>query len=152
MSFRPTPCSPRTFPYLSVLATLESHLCVCRENYHNPRPCPTHSAAAKGGCCDGNKQAAILPSRGLTVGFPVRHLSTNLLARHLATDVPHSLLIEPLCLLLPSLAPRRRPAGLVPVTRAIRALQVGPQQVQRDGQDDGGVMLACDLAHRLEEP
>jgi hypothetical protein len=35
LSFRPTPCSPRTFPYLSVLATLESHLCVCRENHPN---------------------------------------------------------------------------------------------------------------------
>ena len=36
----------------------------------------------------------------LTVGFPVRHLGRNLLARHLARDVSHGLLVEALGLLL----------------------------------------------------
>jgi hypothetical protein len=35
-------------------------------------------------------------SRSLRVGFPVRHLSRNLLARHLARDVSDGLLVAPL--------------------------------------------------------
>src|SRR5215216_1683842 len=95
--------------------------------------------------------AGVGKPRGLTVGFPVRHLSTNLLARHLARNVSHGLLIKPLGLhfFLASLTLRPR---LVVAAGAVRRAQVGPEEVYGDGQDDGGVMLACDLAHRLEEP
>src|SRR5215211_77131 len=38
----------------------------------------------------------------------------------------------------------------MPVRRG--GVQVGLEEVQRDGQDDGRVLLCGDLAHRLEEP
>src|SRR5215211_7874559 len=39
----------------------------------------------------------------------------------------------------------------MPVRRG-GGVQVGLEEVQRDGQDDGRVLLCGDLAHRLEEP
>src|SRR5829696_2116708 len=39
----------------------------------------------------------------------------------------------------------------MPVRRG-GGVQVGLEEVKRDGQDDGRVLLCGDLAHRLEEP
>src|SRR5215217_604366 len=93
--------------------------------------------------------------RGLTVGFPVRHLSRNLLARHLARDVSDGLLIKPLGLLLFLQPLPLRPRLVVAagaIAGAVGHAQVGPKEAYGNGQDDGGVLLACYLAHRLEEP
>src|SRR5215213_1550680 len=83
--------------------------------------------------------------------FPARFLAADLFGEPLARDVPDGLLIKPLGLhfFLASLTLRPR---LVVAAGAVRHAQVGPKEVYGDGQDDGGVMLACDLAHRLEEP
>src|SRR5215213_10023981 len=86
--------------------------------------------------------------RCLTVGFSVWHLGRNLVARHLACGLSYGLLVEALGLFL--LLEARRPDSL-PVG-SILALKEWPEEVYGDGQDDGGVLLACDLAHRLKQP
>jgi hypothetical protein len=79
--------------------------------------------------------------RGLTVGFPVRHLGRNLLARHLARDVSHGLLIKPLGLLFFLLPLPLRPS-LVVAAGAVGLVQVGPEEVYGDGEDDAIRSLA----------
>src|SRR4051794_22953766 len=86
--------------------------------------------------------------QGLTTGFPVRHLGRHLFARHLARGVSYGLLVKALGLFL--LGTARRPDPLA--IRSVVGLEEGLEEVQRDGQDDGGVLLRGDLAHRLEEP
>src|SRR5215216_3818500 len=82
----------------------------------------------------------------LTAGFPVWHLSRNLLARDLAPSVSYGLLIQllGLFLLLAPRCPDSLPVG------SILALKEWPEEVYGDRQDDGRVLLAGDLAHRLK--
>src|SRR5918995_2331952 len=92
------------------------------------------------------------PLRGyLRVGFPVRHLGRDRLARHLARNVSHDLFVASLRLPLFPL-----PFFLALVCRnpvpVGRRVQVGLEKVQRDGQDDGGVLFCSDLSHRLKQP
>src|SRR5215203_6129127 len=93
--------------------------------------------------------------RRLTVGFPVWrlvwHLGRYRLARHLARGISYGLLVEALGLFL-LLAPCR-PDSL-PVGRggSVLRLQERLEEVYRDGQDDGGVLVYCDLSHSLKEP
>src|SRR5918992_1800829 len=88
----------------------------------------------------------------LTVGFPVRHLARDLLARHLPRDVSHGLLIKPLGLLL-FFQPLPLHARPVPVAAGAIALgQIGPKEVDWDGEDDRGVLVDGDLSHSLKEP
>src|SRR5215218_2729563 len=84
----------------------------------------------------------------LTAGFPVWHLAFDLLARHLAPSVSNGLLIQPpgLSLLLAACRPDSLPVG------SVLGLKERPEEVKGYGQDDGGVLLACDLAHRLKQP
>src|SRR5215208_4276701 len=84
----------------------------------------------------------------LPVGFPVGHLGRNLLARHLAPSVSNGLLIQPpgLSLLLAACRPDSLPIG------SVLGLQERPEEVKGYGQDDGGVLLRSDLAHRLKQP
>src|SRR5215203_153772 len=84
----------------------------------------------------------------LTAGFPVWHLAFNLLARDLAPSVSYGLLVEALGLFL--LLEARRPHSL-PIG-SVLGLKEWPEEVYRDGQDDGRVLLACDLSHRLKQP
>src|SRR5215216_768866 len=84
----------------------------------------------------------------LTVGFPVWHLAFNLLARHLAPSLSYGLLVEALGLFL--LLEARRPDSL-PIG-SVLALKEWPEEVKGYGQDDGGVLLRSDLAHRLKQP
>src|SRR5215208_476198 len=86
--------------------------------------------------------------RQLTVGFSVWHLAFNLLARHLAPSLSYRLLVEALglFLLLDACRPHFLPIG------SVLALEEWLEEVYGDGQDDGGVLLACDLAHRLKQP
>src|SRR5687767_13294498 len=86
--------------------------------------------------------------RELTVGFPVWHLSRNLLARYLAPSVSYGLLVEALglFLLLEARSPHSLPIG------SVLALKEWPEEVYGDGQDDGRVLLRGDLAHRLKQP
>src|SRR5687768_6931898 len=90
------------------------------------------------------------PRRGffsLRVGFPVWHLCRNLLARHLARGLADGLLVEALGLLvLEPCSPGHLARG------TILGLQKGPEEVYRDGQYYGGVLLGGDLTHRLEKP
>src|SRR5215211_3935266 len=69
----------------------------------------------------------------LTIGFPVWHLGRNLLARYLAPSVSYGLLVEALGLFL--LLEARRPDSL-PIG-SVLALKERPEEVYRDGQDDG---------------
>src|SRR5215207_9879882 len=88
--------------------------------------------------------------RGPTASLAVRHLGRNLLARHLAGSVSYGLLVQPLGLFL-LLAPRRPDflaVGGCPVLR----LQERLEEIYGDRQDDGGVLVDGDLAHRLEQP
>src|SRR5829696_4917484 len=82
--------------------------------------------------------------------FPARCL-TDLFGEPLARDVPHSLLVEALGFLF-FLQPLPLRPRLVVAAGAVGHAQVGPKEVYGDGQDDGGVLLARDLAHRLKEP
>src|SRR5215216_5017853 len=86
--------------------------------------------------------------RCLTVGFSVWHLAWHFLARHLAPSVSYGLLVEAFGLFL--LLQARRPDSL-PIG-SVLALKEWPEEVYRDGQDDGRVLLAGDLAHRLKQP
>src|SRR5215211_7527878 len=81
--------------------------------------------------------------RCLTVGFSVWHL-----ARYLAPSLYHGLLVEALGLFL--LLEARRPDSL-PIG-SVLGIQERLEEVYGDGQDNGGVLLACDLAHRLKQP
>src|SRR5215204_6697245 len=84
----------------------------------------------------------------LTVGFSVWHLGRHLLARDLAPSVSYGLLVEAfgLFLLLEARRPHSLPIG------SVLGLEEWPEEVYRDGQDDGRVLLAGDLAHRLKQP
>src|SRR5215203_5806946 len=86
--------------------------------------------------------------RCLTVGFSVWHLAWHFLARDLAPSVSYGFLVEALGLFL--LLEARRPDSL-PIG-SVLALKKWPEEVYRDGQDDGGVLLGGDLPHRLKEP
>src|SRR5215216_4140626 len=77
--------------------------------------------------------------RCLTVGFSVWHLAWHFLARDLARSLSYGLLLE-----------ARRPDSL-PIG-SVLALKEWPEEVKGYGQDDGRVLLACDLAHRLKQP
>src|SRR5215218_5738786 len=85
--------------------------------------------------------------RCLTGGFSVWHLALNLLARDLACGLSYGFLVEAFGIFL---LEARRPDSL-PIG-SVLALKEWPEEVYRDGQDDGGVLLACDLAHRLKQP
>ena len=69
----------------------------------------------------------------LAVGFPVWHLGRHLLARDLAPSLSYGLLVEALGLFL--LLQARRPDSL-PIG-SVLALKEWPEEVYRDGQDDG---------------
>src|SRR5215216_5617014 len=72
----------------------------------------------------------------------------------LASRFSHGLLVETVGLLcLPVAVPARRPrlAGLS-LARAVRAPQVGAEEIYRERQDHRGVVLGGDLSERLEEP
>src|SRR5215212_9984029 len=86
----------------------------------------------------------------LTFGFPVWHLAFNLLARHLSRSVSNGLLIQALGLFL--LLAARRPDSLAIGGGSVLGLKERLEEVKRYGQDDGGVLLRGDLAHRLKEP
>src|SRR5215208_2742305 len=86
----------------------------------------------------------------LTAGFPVWHLAFNLLARYLAPSVSYGLLVKALGLFL--LLDARRPYFLAVGGGSVLGLEEWPEEIYWDGQDDGGVLLACDLPHRLKEP
>src|SRR5215217_3463119 len=86
--------------------------------------------------------------RCLTVGFSVWHLARHFLARYLAPSLYHGLLVEALGLFL--LLEARRPDSL-PIG-SVLGIQERLAEVYGDGQDNGGVLLACDLAHRLKQP
>src|SRR5215218_2908711 len=85
--------------------------------------------------------------RCLTVGFSVWHLGRNVVARDLAPSLSYGLLVAAFGLLL---LQARRPDSL-PIG-SVLALKEWPEEVYRDGQDDGRVLLAGDLAHRLKQP
>src|SRR5215217_3546234 len=84
--------------------------------------------------------------RCLTVGFSVWHLAWHILARDLAPSLSYGLLVEAFGLLLLARRPDSLPIG------SVLALKEWPEEVYRDGQDDGRVLLAGDLAHRLKQP
>src|SRR5215213_6197569 len=86
--------------------------------------------------------------RSLTGGFSVWHLGRNLVARHLAPSLSYGLLVAAfgLFLLLEARRPHSLPIG------SVLALKKWPEEVYGDGQDDGRVLLACDLPHRLKQP
>src|SRR3954447_12324359 len=88
----------------------------------------------------------------LRVGFPVWdllwHLGRYRLARHLTRSVPHGLLVEALRLFL--LLAARRPDSLA--VGSVLGLEEGLEEVYGNRQDDGGVLLTGDLAHRLKQP
>src|SRR5215208_5499579 len=86
--------------------------------------------------------------RCLAVGFSVWHLAWHFLARYLAPSLSYGLLVEALGLFL--LLQARRPHSL-PIG-SVLGLEEWPEEIYWDGQDDGGVLLACDLPHRLKEP
>src|SRR5829696_118404 len=86
--------------------------------------------------------------RCLAVGFSVWHLGRNFVARHLACGLSYGLLVAAFGLFL--LLEARRPDSL-PIG-SVLALKEWPEEVYRDGQDDGRVLLAGDLAHRLKQP
>src|SRR5829696_6234866 len=86
----------------------------------------------------------------LAVSFPVWHLGRNLLARHLACGFSYSLLVKALGLFL--LLAARRPHFLAVGGGSVLGLKERPEEVYRDGQDDGRVLLRGDLPHRLKQP
>src|SRR5215218_6485072 len=87
----------------------------------------------------------------LAVGFPVWHLSRNLLARHLAPGLSYGLLVEALGLFL--LLEARRPYFLaVGGGGSVLGLEERLEEVYGNGQDDGGVLVYCYLPHRLKQP
>src|SRR5215217_6057467 len=87
----------------------------------------------------------------LAVGFPIWHLGRNLLARHLAPGLSYGLLVEALGFFL--LLQARRPDFLaVGGGGSVLGLEERLEEVYRDGQDDGGVLVYCDLSHSLKEP
>src|SRR5215204_513399 len=86
----------------------------------------------------------------LTVSFPVWHLGRNLLARHLAFGFSYGLLVEAFGL---SLLLAARCADFLAVGGgSVLGLEERLEEVYWDGQDDGRVLLACDLPHRLKQP
>src|SRR5215216_2684369 len=86
----------------------------------------------------------------LTVGFPVWHLGRNLLARHLARGLSYGLLVESLGFFL--LLDARRPHFLAVGGGTVLGLEERLEEVYGDRQDDCGVLVYCDLPHRLKEP
>src|SRR5215211_283819 len=85
----------------------------------------------------------------LTVSFPVWHLGRYLLARDLAPSVSYGLLVKALGLFL---LDARRPYFLAVGGGSVLGLEERPEEIYRDGQDYGRVLLACDLPHRLKQP
>src|SRR5215218_11492854 len=86
--------------------------------------------------------------RYLTVGFSaVWHLGRNLLARYLACGVSYGLLVEALGLLF--LLALCHPAPLF--RRPIPRFHEWSDQVYGDRQDDRGVLVYCNLPHRLKQ-
>ena len=81
--------------------------------------------------------------QGLTTSFSVWHFGRDLLARHLAPSVSYGLLVEALGLFL-LLAPCR-PDFLAVGGCPVLGLEEGLEEVYRDGQDDGGVLVYSDL-------
>src|SRR5215211_20642 len=92
--------------------------------------------------------------RRLTVAFPVWrlvwHLGRHRLARHLACGVSYCLLVEALGLFL--LFAPCCPDPLAVGGGAVLGLEERLEEVNRNRQDDGRVLLAGDLTHRLEQP
>src|SRR5829696_6452877 len=88
----------------------------------------------------------------LTVSFPVWHLAFNLLARHLALGLSNGLLVEALSFFL--LLQARRPDFLAVGGGggSVLGLEERLEEVYGDRQDDGGVLVYCDLPHSLKEP
>src|SRR5215211_2945172 len=86
--------------------------------------------------------------RCLAVGFSVWHLAWHFLARDLAPSLSYGLLVEALGFFL--LLEARRPDSL-PIG-SVLTLEERLEEVYRDGQDDGRVLLRSDLAHRLKQP
>src|SRR5918994_4108414 len=89
--------------------------------------------------------------QGLTTSSSIWHFGRYLLARHLARSVSHGLLVQPLGLIL-LLAPCRPDFLAIGGGGSVLGLEEGFEEVYRDGQDDGGVLVDRDLPHRLEEP
>src|SRR5215217_6133723 len=86
--------------------------------------------------------------RCLTVGFSVWHLGGHFLARYLACGLSNGLLVEALGLFL--LLEARCPDPLA--IGSVLGLEEGFEEVKGYGQDDRGVLLRGDLAHRLKQP
>src|SRR5215207_56768 len=86
----------------------------------------------------------------LTVRFPVWHLGRNLLARHLACGFSYGLLVKARGFFL--LLAACRPDFLAVGGGSVLGLEERPEEIYRDGQDDGRVLLGGDLAHSLKEP
>src|ERR671910_261370 len=89
--------------------------------------------------------------QGLTTSFSIWHFGRYLLARHLAPGLSHGLLVQPLGLFL--LLKARRPNFLaIGGGGSVLGLEERLEEVYGHGQDDGGVLVYCDLSHRLEQP
>src|SRR5215211_9487848 len=87
----------------------------------------------------------------LTVSFPVWHLGRNILARHLACGFSYCLLVKALGLFL-LLAARCPDFLAVGGGGSVLGLKERLEEVYGDRQDDGGVLVYCDLSHSLKEP
>src|ERR687898_2333789 len=84
----------------------------------------------------------------LTVSFPVWHLGRYLLARHLARSFSYGFLVQPLGLFLLLAARCSDPLTI----GSVLGLKEWLEEVYGNRQDDGGVLVYCDLPHRLKEP